>query len=371
MSGSGIDADERARLVGLCAHLTGDTDATEDLAHEVVAIALRGDPALRDPSRRRQWMSGIARNVCRRWVSRKVGDHLVVTSEALEWEENLADRRIDIERELERAELLDLLDRALGALPDPTRRVLVARLAEGLPQREVAERLGMSETAVATRLLRGKEQLRRVLLTGMPKEAAEYGLLPASGEWEETRIWCPACGGRRLLGRFAPDRHGLWLRCPGCGDTCVAYTEHGDFDEAHPGFFHGLKGYKPSLNRVLAGSHELHARASADPLIPCPGCREPVRVRFDPEGLTAETWCACCGSSSRNDAAHLVHALPEARRFWREHPRMRTLPPRSLEHGGRDAVLLTLESLGGASRLHVIMVRDTLQVLAICGDLHP
>lgn len=370
MSGGDIDAGERARLVGLCAHLTGNPDAAEDLAHEVLAIALHGEAGLREPSRRRQWMSGIARNVCRRWVSRRVGDRLVVTSEVREWEEDLADRRVDIERELERRELLDLLDRALSELPELTRRVLIARLAEEMPQREVAEQLGMSETAVATRLLRGKQQLRRVLLTGMPEEAAEHGLLPALSDWEETRIWCPMCAGRRLLGRFAPDRHGFWLRCSGCGDTCVAYTEHGDFNETNRGLFHDLKGYKPALNRVLAGSHVLHARASAAPVIPCPGCGESVRVRFDPEVLTAQTHCPRCGSSSRNDAAHLVHALPEVRGFWRENPRMRTLPPVRLEHTGLAAVLLTLESLGGASRLHVVMGRDDLRVLAIRGDLH-
>lgn len=132
-----------------------------------------------------------------------------------------------------------------------------------------------------------------------------------------------------------------------------------------------MKGYKPALNRVLAGSHELHARASSAPLIPCPGCGESVWVRFDPEGPTVETRCTRCGSSSRNNAAHLVHALPEVRRFWRENPRMRTLSPVSLEHGGLDAVLLTLESLGGASRLHVVMGRDNLRILVIRGDLHP
>lgn len=162
----------------------------------MLTIALQGEAGLREPTRRRQWMSGIAHNVCRRWVSQRAGERLVITSDALEWE-------------LERADLLDLLDRALGELPAPTRLVLVTRLAEEVPQSEVAERLGMSETAVATWLLRGKQQLRRVLLTGMPEEAAEYGLLPALGEWEETRIWCPVCGTQRLVGRFAPNRQGL------------------------------------------------------------------------------------------------------------------------------------------------------------------
>ncbi|MEJ7653948.1 MAG: sigma factor [Chloroflexia bacterium] len=54
-------ANERHRLVGLCLHLTRDADIADDLAHEVLVIALRSEHKLREPSKRRQWMSGIAR----------------------------------------------------------------------------------------------------------------------------------------------------------------------------------------------------------------------------------------------------------------------------------------------------------------------
>src|SRR5437016_5180213 len=61
-------SQERAHLVRLCARLTGDCDAAEDLAHESMAEALRHAHQLRDPGRRQQWLRGIARNVCMRWA---------------------------------------------------------------------------------------------------------------------------------------------------------------------------------------------------------------------------------------------------------------------------------------------------------------
>src|SRR5689334_990502 len=62
---------ERARLVRLCALLTGDRETAEDLAQETLYEAWRHEANLRDPERRAQWLSGIARNVCRRWLRKK------------------------------------------------------------------------------------------------------------------------------------------------------------------------------------------------------------------------------------------------------------------------------------------------------------
>jgi RNA polymerase sigma-70 factor (ECF subfamily) len=59
---------ERARLVHLCAYLTGNNDAAEDLAQETLVEAWRHAHKLHDPSGRDRWLAAIARNVCRRWL---------------------------------------------------------------------------------------------------------------------------------------------------------------------------------------------------------------------------------------------------------------------------------------------------------------
>src|SRR6266700_3068852 len=58
---------ERARLVHLCATITGNGDVAEDMAQETLLEAWRHLHKLRDPERRAQCLTGIARNVCLRF----------------------------------------------------------------------------------------------------------------------------------------------------------------------------------------------------------------------------------------------------------------------------------------------------------------
>jgi RNA polymerase sigma-70 factor (ECF subfamily) len=62
------------------------------------------------------------------------------------------------------AEVRELLESAIDALPDGMREVFVLREVEGLDTAETAECLGVSEDVVKTRLSRGRSALRRVLL---------------------------------------------------------------------------------------------------------------------------------------------------------------------------------------------------------------
>ena len=62
-----ISVKERAQLVRYCAALSGESEVAEDLAQETLLEAWRNVQALRDPSRRSQWLVGIAHNVYLRW----------------------------------------------------------------------------------------------------------------------------------------------------------------------------------------------------------------------------------------------------------------------------------------------------------------
>ena len=62
---------ERARLVRLCAHLTGDPDRAEDLAQEALLIAQTREADLRRLDRRWPWLAGIARHLSVDWVGRR------------------------------------------------------------------------------------------------------------------------------------------------------------------------------------------------------------------------------------------------------------------------------------------------------------
>src|SRR5437764_6688954 len=58
---------ERAWLVRLCATISGDSSAAEDLAQETMLEVWRHKQKLSDPDGFRAWIAAIARNVCMRW----------------------------------------------------------------------------------------------------------------------------------------------------------------------------------------------------------------------------------------------------------------------------------------------------------------
>lgn len=368
---------ERMRLVRLCAQLTGDTHAAEDLAQETLLVALQQEQTLRDPDRRAQWLSGIARNLCLHW-RRSKGLERIRSVQPRSSEDGLlrADDLLaddyDLEIELERDELVDLLDRALALLPAETRAVLVERYVQESPHADVAARLGVSEEAVKKKVERGKLALRRLLTTDLRREALSSGLiLPRAENWQQTRIWCPSCGRCKLEGRFRPDEGELYMRCPGCSlpDTHEIAAHLGDG-------FRDLRTFKPAVSRVLGVIHYLYHVLPVNGAVLCPGCREWRPIRRGgwpwslsewegPEGIYL--WCPQCGTGDGETWHSLTCSLPEARRFWQEHPRMRFLPVREIEVAGSPAVLTGFESLTGSARLEVVSLRDTCEVLSING----
>jgi RNA polymerase sigma-70 factor (ECF subfamily) len=72
---------------------------------------------------------------------------------------------------LHRQERRDRVRAALAALPDKDREVLVLRILEGLPTRETAAVLGMSEVAVRSRQVRALERLKALLGPDLLEEA--------------------------------------------------------------------------------------------------------------------------------------------------------------------------------------------------------
>ncbi|HEX3722998.1 MAG TPA: sigma factor, partial [Nitrolancea sp.] len=61
---------ERSRLVRLCAHLSGNAEAAEDLAQETLTEAWRQRHKLYDLDGMGRWLSVIARYICLRWAQR-------------------------------------------------------------------------------------------------------------------------------------------------------------------------------------------------------------------------------------------------------------------------------------------------------------
>ncbi len=380
-------AEERAAVVRLCARLTGDPDAAEDLAQEALLLAWRHEQALKDPDKRLQWVLGIARNVSLSWNRKRrrgsvtpVPDGFCGAPGATKPEELPADEPEPL-LELERNELARLLDRVMALLPPETREVLVAKYIEESPHSEIAGRLDLSEGALKVRLHRGRLALRRVLTTELHREAAAHGLCPeGAGRWEETRIYCPQCGRHRLMGRFDRDNPDgrFQLHCPDCHpDPAFAVSN------THVGYGHfrnllgDVRAYKPALSRLLTWVHGYYARGLEDGAVGCAICGRVTRLRAGlPDTVPPyargfpglHVRCEGCAEVIWSESVFgLALCLPEARRFWREHPRVRALLAREVEAGGIPALVITFASLTGSARLDVVLARDTFRLLGVSG----
>ncbi len=362
---------ERTRLIRLCATITGRPEIAEDLAQETLLEAWRHLDKLRDPERFQQWLSGIARNVCLRWTHRQgkeASQHLDLHIQA--GEQGLEDLLVDdydIEVELERKELIELLDRSLALLPADTRIALIEHYVNESPLAELAERLGTNSSAIAMRLQRGKLALRRLLSQEMASVQDEQ----QSEQWEQTRIWCIKCGQQKLQTHFEPEQTILQLKCPGC--DFASNTQMAGSSEAH--LFTGIKSHKPAFSRLLGWIYRYYHQGRQDLSAPCLHCGKPLPLHTD---VPPPLWvpyqepsfynrCEQCNFTNWTWLSAIVLALPEGQRFWKEHPRIQIPPQQEIEADGHNALLTRIESLTDTARLTVITTADTYNVLRIYG----
>jgi RNA polymerase sigma factor (sigma-70 family) len=385
-----LSPQERSRLVGICSKLTGNPDVAEDLTQETLFLAWHRMETLRDPAKRVQWIAGIARNVSLDWLrqhGREMAHSIELpqsagTQEALTLEELVSDE-FDLEVELERKELIDLLERALALLPKETRTILIKRYIEESPLAEIAGQLGTNTSTVAMRLQRGKLALRKVLTSDMQQEILTYQTNATAQMWERTSLWCHLCGNHRLLGKKQPDRGLLYLKCPACSPDDEVLSKN----ESVP-FIKGIKSFKPAYGHLMEWCHTYYRRGLHDGSVTCDTCGRAVPAKISmPEEIRGLPWlnedspkwvwrqserlvnivCSHCLAVNCISLEGLVLALPEGREFLHARQRIRLLPYHSIEFAGRPAIVTTFESVTDTTRFEVISDDETYAVLKMYG----
>lgn len=283
------DTRIRTQLLRALTVWCGDEVTAEDLVQQTMIAAWSSDRQPEPDEEWSRWLFGIARNMLLRW-RRDQARHGRRLAPAPESERHLgAASSVDVvDSIMDRADVMEILDGALSRIPAESRRALLLRYVDDLPQREVADRLGITEGALEGKLHRGKRAMGRILLTERADLAIEMGLVSDSDAWFRTGMWCQQCGRQRLEVRWT-DGGDLWVDCPACeaapmngARSCVIRTFHA-FQGVQPQF--GNPRSTPigaAIRNVLASVYD----GTADGLEtarPCPKCGGHVRVSVVPD----------------------------------------------------------------------------------------
>ena len=179
--------DLHGPLLALARTFTSSRSLAEDIVQETWVAVIRGLPRFEERSALRTWIYGILVRRARTMAAREARERMVAASgdaagasrartagSATEWrlgggrrglwEEAPVPWALDDPAAIQEGEeALQVVARALEALPENQRRVVRLRDVEGLPARDVCNILHVSETNQRVLLHRGRAAVRRAL----------------------------------------------------------------------------------------------------------------------------------------------------------------------------------------------------------------
>lgn len=136
-------------------HIAETTDV-DDVLQEVFVKVHTHISSLRDEEKLQSWMYQIARNAITDYYRQQKRNLPLETMQEIEEDNRVFD---DVVREL-----TPCIREMVGQLPDKYRQALLLTEYEGLTQKELSIRLGISFSGAKSRVQRAREQLKNMLL---------------------------------------------------------------------------------------------------------------------------------------------------------------------------------------------------------------
>jgi RNA polymerase sigma factor (sigma-70 family) len=408
----GILTATRHRLARLAQARGIEPHAIDDVVQETLLEAWSHLERLHAPAGFHPWIDEICRNICRRAAHRREMDLLRrVPLPSAAPEHGAGEDEIDLFahisapnecdpfEELSRQDLMLLLDRALGELPQATRQLVEMYYLHELPHTEVEARLGIASGALDTRLHRARRQLYQIFNGPLREEAEGFGLAlneTLAEGWQETRLWCPLCARHRLQGCFmhseAEEGPNLHLRCPECSRRYEQDTVHsmGLVSLAD------LHTFRPAWKRTMQALTDHTLQALSQGQYPCWCCGKPAIMQVkggasdaagpvgpgnneissdnsgaNPYPFWIHLYCTHCGEDTAMNGCipsidQLVYwSHPLTRQFLLQHPRWSSTPGKLVEYAGEPTIHFQLADLESSRSLNILARRQTLQPLAV------
>ncbi len=162
----------RKPVFNFCFRMLGNRTAAEDALQEVFLRVVRGAKKWERTAKFRTWLYTIARNHCidalRKAKFRKTASLDQPLGKEEDGGETLQDKledesAVSPDRGAAQGHLRDQLRLALAAIPEAQREVFILREMGGIPFKEIAVVVGVSENTVKSRMRYALERLRSFL----------------------------------------------------------------------------------------------------------------------------------------------------------------------------------------------------------------
>ena len=176
-AGGNIEAFEhlvrrhQSTIFNLIRSLVGPRNDIEDLAQEVFVRAYRFLATFRRETSFRSWLCRIAVNVTRSYHARRLQQRPVWIDGGEGTGASAVDTAADTTSFEEKLIFHDSVLRALAALPETLREVVVLRDVQGFAYDEIAAALGIPLGTVESRIFRARQQLRPLLVDLLGRQA--------------------------------------------------------------------------------------------------------------------------------------------------------------------------------------------------------
>ena len=158
-------------VYALVSHIIENETDAADVLQDVFVKVFKGIHHFHGGSSLKTWIYRIAvheaSNHRRSWIRRHLREPISLDERSQDTggcPTELRDRADTPYQALQLAERQDMVKRALASLAQPYRTVVVLREIEGLSYEEIAGIVGVTEGTVKSRLMRGRELLRRKLV---------------------------------------------------------------------------------------------------------------------------------------------------------------------------------------------------------------
>jgi len=152
--------EQKDRIFSYASMMLRNPEEAQDVAQEAMIRLWKHRTGV-DREGAHRWLRRTAHNLCIDRMRRRKSRPESPDDEALE---RGADGSPNPQRLAESSELAGALERALGALPERDRAVIVLREVQGLPYNEIAEVLGVPLGTLKARLHRARDLLRAKLV---------------------------------------------------------------------------------------------------------------------------------------------------------------------------------------------------------------